>query len=145
MDLVSYGLLGPVFALIGWTFVMWAWMYATRLPAMQRLKIDPQAAAQVRKLDLPPEVARVADNYNHLHEQPTIFYALAIGAHLAGAGDALNIWLAWGYVALRVVHSVFQATVNIVPIRFLLFSLGTLVMFVLFVRTAISHFGAVAN
>lgn len=145
MDLVSHGMLGPVFALIGWTFVMWGWMYATRIPAMQRLKIDPQEAARTGTLNLPPEVSRVADNYNHLHEQPTIFYALAIAAHLAGAGDPLNIWLAWGYVALRVVHSLVQATVNIVVVRFGVFTLGTLVMFALFVRTAISHFGQVAG
>jgi hypothetical protein len=144
MDLLNYGLLGPVFALIGWTFVMWAWMYATRIPAMQRLKIDPQEAARTGTLNLPPEVSRVADNYNHLHEQPTIFYALAIGAQLAGAMDATNVWLAWGYVALRVVHSLVQATVNIVMIRFLIFTIGTLVMFALFVRTAMHHFGQVA-
>lgn len=145
MDLAAYGLLGPVFALIGWTFVMWAWMYATRIPAMQRLKIDPQEAARTGALNLPPEVSRVADNYNHLHEQPTIFYALAIGAHLAGAGDPLNVYLAWTYVALRVAHSLVQATVNIVMIRFLIFTVGTLVMFALFVRTAIDHFGPAAN
>jgi hypothetical protein len=144
MDLVAYGLLGPVFALIGWTFVMWVWMYATRIPAMQRLKIDPQEAARTGTLNLPPEVSRVADNYNHLHEQPTIFYALAIGAHLAGAMDPLNVYLAWGYVALRVVHSFVQATVNIVMVRFLIFTLGTLVLIALFVRTAIHHFGQVA-
>ena len=144
MDLLNYGLLGPVFALIGWTFVMWAWMYATRIPAMQRLKIDPQEAARTGTLNLPPEVSRVADNYNHLHEQPTIFYALAIGAHLAGAMDATNVWLAWGYVAIRIVHSLVQATANIVVLRFTVFTIGTLVLFALFVRTAMHHFSQVA-
>jgi hypothetical protein len=129
-----------VYALIGWTFVMWAWMYATRIPAMQRLKIDPQAAARTGQLNLPPEVSRVADNYNHLHEQPTLFYALAIAGHLSSAGDGLNILLAWTYVALRVAHSLVQATVNIVMIRFLIFTLGTLVLFALFVRAALEHF-----
>lgn len=144
MDLLNYGLLGPVFALIGWTFVMWVWMYATRIPAMQRLKIDPQEAARTGTLNLPTEVSRVADNYNHLHEQPTIFYALTIGAQLAGAMDATNIWLAWAYVGLRVVHSLVQATVNIVMIRFAIFTIGTLVLMALFARTAIHHFGQVA-
>jgi hypothetical protein len=145
MDLAAYGLLGPVYALIGWTFVMWAWMYATRIPAMQRLKIDPQEAARTGTLNLPPEVSRVADNYNHLHEQPTIFYALAIATQLSGAGDAINIWLAWGYVALRVVHSLVQATANIVMIRFLVFSLGTMVLVALFIRAAGTHFMALTN
>jgi hypothetical protein len=69
-------------------------------------------------LVLPPEVARVADNYNHLHEQPTLFYALALAAQLAGAADAVSVGLAWAYVALRVVHSLIQATVNVIPLRF---------------------------
>jgi hypothetical protein len=144
MDLTVYGLLGPVYALIGWTFVMFAWMYATRIPAMQRLKIDPQEAARTGTLNLPPEVSRVADNYNHLHEQPTIFYALAIAAHLSGANEPLNVWLAWAYVGLRVVHSLVQATVNVVMIRFAIFTLGTLVLFALFLHAAMTHFGRVA-
>jgi hypothetical protein len=144
MDLVAYGLIGPVFALIGWTFVMWAWMYATRIPAMQRLKIDPQEVARTGTLNLPPEVSRVADNYNHLHEQPTIFYALAIAAQLAGANDPWNVYLAWTYVGLRIVHSLVQATYNIIMIRFAIFTIGTLVLFALFVRAAMHHFGQVA-
>ena len=99
-------MIAPVLALIAWTFVMWAWMYATRIPAMQRAKIDVAELSRTgKKLELPPEVSRVADNYNHLHEQPTIFYALALAAQLAGAADATNVGLAWGYVGSRVVHS----------------------------------------
>ena len=86
-------------------------------------------------LVLPPEVARVADNYNHLHEQPTIFYALALAAQLIGAGDAVNVGLAWTYVAIRVAHSLVQATKNVIPLRCLLFALGSLVLLVLLVRT----------
>jgi hypothetical protein len=142
MDLTPYGLVGPVLALIGWTFVMWVWMYATRIPAMQRLKIDPQEAARTGVLNLPPEVSRVADNYNHLHEQPTLFYALALAAQSVGALDSWNIGLAWAYVLVRVVHSLVQATANIVIIRFSVFTLGSLVLFALFVRTAIHHFSA---
>jgi hypothetical protein len=57
-------------------------------------------------------VSRVADNYNHLHEQPTLFYALALGAQLVGADDTVNVGLAWAYVAVRVVHSLVQASRN---------------------------------
>ena len=69
----------PVLALIAWTFVMWAWMYATRIPAIQRADIDMEELSRTGgSLDMPPAVARVADNYNHLDEEPTIFYALAL-------------------------------------------------------------------
>jgi hypothetical protein len=130
-------MVGPVLALIGWTFVMWIWMYATRIPAMQKANIDVVDMSRTgKKLELPPEVARVADNYNHLHEQPTIFYALALAAQIAGVGDGTNVALAWAYVGLRVVHSLVQATKNVIMVRFTVFSLGSLVLLVLLLRTA---------
>ena len=133
------GMIGPVLALAGWTFVMWFWKYATRIPALQKAQVDMAELSRTgKKLELPPEVARVADNYNHLHEQPTIFYAVALAAQLAGAADPLNVVLAWAYVALRVVHSVVQATRNVIPVRFAVFSLGSLVLLVLLVRTALA-------
>jgi hypothetical protein len=134
-------MLGPVLALVGWTFVMWFWMYATRIPAMQKAKIDVAELSRTgAPLVLPPEVARVADNYNHLHEQPTIFYAVALAAQIAGAADTLSVGLAWAYVGLRVVHSFVQATRNVIPIRFAVFSLGSLVLLALLVRTALHVF-----
>jgi hypothetical protein len=138
----AHGLIPPVLALVTWTFVMWTWMYATRIPAIRRAQIDPQEIARTgAKLDLPPEVSRVAENYNHLHEQPTIFYALALSAQVAGAADATSIGLAWGYVALRVVHSFIQATGNIILLRFSVFTLGSLVLLALLVRTMVAVLG----
>jgi len=131
-------MIAPVLALIAWTFVMWFWMYATRIPAMQRAKVDMAELSRTgKKLELPPEVSRVADNYNHLHEQPTLFYALALAAQLGGAGDPINVGLAWAYVASRVVHSLLQATVNVIPVRFALFTLGSILLMILLVRTAL--------
>lgn len=132
----EHGLILPVLALVAWTFVMWMWMYVTRIPAMQEAKVDLAEMSRTGvKLELPPKVARVADNYNHLHEQPTIFYAVALAAQVAGVTDATTVGLAWGYVALRVVHSFIQATANIIMLRFTVFTLGTLVLFALLVRT----------
>jgi hypothetical protein len=132
------GMIAPVLALVAWTFVMWIWMYATRIPAMQRANVDVAELSRTgAKLDLPPEVSRVADNYNHLHEQPTIFYALALAAQLAGAADATNVTLAWAYVGSRVVHSLVQATRNVIPVRFAVFTLGSILLMILLVRTAL--------
>lgn len=134
----DHGMIAPVLALVAWTFVMWFWMYATRIPAMQRAGIDLAELSRTgRKLELPPDVSRVADNYNHLHEQPTIFYALALATQVAGAADATNVALAWTYVGLRVVHSFVQATKNVIPVRFTVFSLSSVVLMILFVRTAV--------
>ena len=130
-------MIAPVLALIGWTFVMWFWMYATRIPAMQREKVDMAELSRTgKKLELAPEVSRVADNYNHLHEQPTIFYALALAAQIGGAADSLNVTLAWAYVGCRILHSLIQATKNIIPVRFAVFSIGSIILMILLARTA---------
>jgi hypothetical protein len=120
----------PVLALVAWTLVMWLWMYATRIPAMRAAGIDPQEAAysDALKQRLRPEVRWVADNYNHLHEQPTIFYALMFLAVLTGGNDHTALMLAWAYVGIRVVHSLVQATINRIVVRFSLFVLGSLVL-----------------
>jgi hypothetical protein len=134
-------MLAPALALILLTLVVWIWMYATRIPAMQAAKIDPQAAAHPGSLDvLPSSARRVADNYNHLLEQPTIFYALCFIIVLSGHTDALYVQLAWGYVALRVVHTLIQCTVNIVNLRFLVFALSTIVLMVMAGREAMAMF-----
>ena len=125
-------ILTPMLALVCWTLVMWLWMYATRIPAMQKAGLDPARIKQKSDFDvLPIQVRQVADNYNHLHEQPVLFYALCVYAHLAGPDSTVTLYAAWAYASLRIAHSIFQATVNFVPVRFALFLLGTLCLFVM--------------
>ncbi|WP_417478031.1 MAPEG family protein [Maricaulis sp.] len=132
-------ILTPVLAMIVWTLVMWLWMYATRIPAMQKAGINAARMKSKSEMDvLPIEVRRIADNYNHLHEQPTIFYALVVYCHLVGPADPLMIGLAWGYVALRVLHSLIQALWNFIPVRFLVFVSSTLVLIVMAVRAVLA-------
>lgn len=133
-------ILTPILVLVSWTLVVWIWMYARRLPAMSAANVEPQQAQHPGALAsiLPSEAQRVADNYNHLHEQPTIFYALIVYSHLAGVADPLNIGLAWAYVGLRIVHSLVQNTVNIVLVRFSLFALSTVALIVIAVRNLLA-------
>ena len=131
--------LTPVLALIVWTFALMFWMYFTRIPAMRIAGVNPRLIKSKADLDvLPQQVRQIADNYNHLHEQPTLFYALAIYSHLAGMADAVNVTLAWSYVGLRIVHSLIQCTVNFVPARFAVFTLGALVLMAMTVRNVIA-------
>jgi hypothetical protein len=130
-------MIAAVLALACWTLVMWAWMYVTRIPAMQAAKIDPQSVADKPKALaelLPPQVSRIANNYNHLHEQPTVFYAVALALVVGGLADGLAVTLAWAYVGLRVAHSLVQATINITVVRFLVFVAGSLVLAAMAVR-----------
>ena len=134
----------PVVVLAAWTMVMWLWMYATRIPAMTKAKVDPDSLVRQggTKLDdiLPAEVQWKAHNYNHLHEQPTIFYAVAILIGVEGAGNGYSATVAWAYVALRIVHSLVQATVNRVAIRFGIFVLASLALIALVVHAVMVVF-----
>ena len=138
-------ILQPVVALIIWTMVMWIWMYATRLPAMSKAEgLDAQnlvggIGSDLDKV-LPANVQWKAHNYNHLLEQPTLFYAVCIVLAMVGMGDGLNQVLAWAYVGLRVVHSLVQATVNRVVIRFGIFVLASLCLMALALHAAIAVF-----
>ncbi|MFK8050729.1 MAG: MAPEG family protein [Halioglobus sp.] len=132
-------ILEPVIALLLLTCVMWAWMYATRLPAVRNsgMSLDPNIPKGIQMAELPASVRWKADNYNHLLEQPTLFYAVAITLALLGAGDGTNATLAWVYVALRVIHSIHQALWNKIEVRFVIFALSSLALIALVVRAAL--------
>jgi hypothetical protein len=124
-------ILAPAVALAAWTLVMMLWMYATRFPALARKGINLKGHVGGKGTDLDgvvePQALWKAHNYNHLMEQPTLFYAFCLTLALIGRGDVwINVWLAWSYVALRIAHSLVQATVNVVCWRFLLFAFASL-------------------
>ena len=135
-------LLAPVVALVIWTFLMCIWLYVTRISAIRRLKIvyDPQRPAEEFHAQLPPEVRWKADNYNNLMEQPTLFYAVALTLAFLGTDTALNMGLAWLYVGLRIAHSLVQATVNVVRLRFPIFMAATIMLGVMTVNAALRVF-----
>lgn len=120
----------PVVILLTWSMFMWGWMYATRIPAIfkMRMRMDPNAPRGEQMAQLPPSVRWKADNYNNLMEQPTVFYALAIILALLGEGQGANLILAWAYVGLRVLHSLVQSVINIIELRFALFVLSGVVL-----------------
>lgn len=134
----STEILAPVVALLLLTSVVWAWMYITRIPAIQKagMKMDPYLPKGQQMSELPARVRWKADNYNHLLEQPTMFYAVALTLALLGAGDGLNATLAWTYVGLRVIHTLQQTLWNKIEVRFALFFLSSLVLIALIVRAA---------
>ena len=135
-------MLAPVVALVAWTLVMWLWMYATRIPAIlkSRMRLDPNAPRGEQMAQLPPHVRWKADNYNHLMEIPTIFYAVALVLAVLGDTSTVSVGLAWAFVALRVVHSLWQSLSNVIQVRFALFVLSTLPLFGLTWRAAQAAF-----
>lgn len=123
----------PVLALICWTMIMWFWMYITRIPAMQKAGIDPNDARHPGTYGdrMPASVRSVADNYNHLHEQPTLFYAIMGYAALTGGASQFAMYVAWVYVGLRVLHSLVQTLSGNVTMRFGVFALASFALFAL--------------
>lgn len=134
-------ILVPVVALVAWTLVVMLWMAIARGRAFRQMGINfgniPRGSRGSNLDGKAPDGAQwPAHNYNHLMEQPTIFYAIALTLALMGMGTGINYWLAWGYVAFRVLHSIVQSTVNIVAIRFPLFLLASLCLLGLTVHAA---------
>ena len=129
---MSYSpLLAPVVALVAWTLVIMAWMAVTRFQAFKQMGITlgniPPGSRGVNLDGKAPDQAQwKSHNYHHLMEQPTIFYAIAITLALMDMDGGINYWLAWGYVGFRVLHSLVQATVNVIAYRLPIFLLATL-------------------
>jgi hypothetical protein len=130
-------LLGPVVALVAWSIVMFFWMALSRAPQLRGRDIPHGTRGADLEREQPGKPNWPAHNYQHLMEQPTIFYAIVFALVLMGFDHPINTYLAWGYVAFRILHSIFQATVNVVTVRFMLFLLSTLCLIGLTVHAAI--------
>ncbi len=142
---MTSGILQPVVLLALWTMFIWLWMYATRLPAMGKvagLDVNKMVGGIGTDLDkvLPQKIQWIAHNYNHLHEAPTIFYAISLVLAMTGNGDGLSANLAWVYVGLRIAHSLVQAIWNRVVVRFALFALSSIMLILLTVQAALAVF-----
>ncbi|KAK0827863.1 hypothetical protein LTR73_005465 [Friedmanniomyces endolithicus] len=126
----AHPLLTPLLTLASWTFVMELWMYALRIPALSKYKvpISPDMTTADMNKNIPRHLQWPADNYNHLMEQPTVFYAVALALDRLEVGDSVAVGLAWTYVGLRVVHSVVQAAANPVMVRFQIFACSSVVL-----------------
>lgn len=134
-------ILQPVIAMGLLTTAMMLWMYAARIPAMQKAGIRADDARDKRVLDaLPPRANWPADNYNHLFEQPTLFYAVALVIAVLGHVDTWHVACAWVFTAARVAHSLVQATVNAIMPRFSIFALSWLALAVMILREAAAVF-----
>ena len=135
-------MLAPAAILVLWSLIMLLWTGATRFPAIAKVGMDlkqspPGGRGQDLDGILPPQVNWKSHNYTHLMEQPTIFYPTVVILALMGGG-AIDVLLAWAYVGIRIIHSIWQATVNRIPVRFTLFFISTLFLLILAVRAVMA-------
>jgi hypothetical protein len=123
-------ILAPAAVLVLWSMIMLLWVVATRFPAFAKAGVTPATAKPGSRYQdvepiLPERVNWKSHNFTHLMEQPTIFYAVVVILALSGAGTGVNVILAWAYVGLRVLHSLWQSLVNTLPIRIALFAISS--------------------
>ena len=138
-------ILQPVILMCLLSFIMMLWMYATRIPASKEIEqagINLQDLSHPSKLGgvFPSKVERVADNYNHLFEQPTVFYAITFTIWGLNETDSLFILFAWLYFFIRLLHSIFQSTLNLVWIRFGLFMFSWVILALMIFRLSYNVF-----
>ena len=133
---------GPVFAMIALTFGVWIYMYMRRIPFIQSL--DPGIVLTPAKLAelSPPAVANPSDNLKNLFEIPVIFYTLALYLFATGSVDGVYVGAAWVFAIFRALHSAVHCTVNVILVRFALYSVSSLAVWFIAARAALHHFGA---
>jgi hypothetical protein len=136
-------MLAPAAVLAVWSLIVLLWIMPARFGAVARMT-DKSALPKkigMRGNDLegvlPDQANWPAHNYTHLMEQPTVFYPTVLILAVMGPG-ALDVALAWTYVGLRIVHSIWQNLVNTIPVRFGLFITSTVVLIVLAIRAVIA-------
>ena len=137
-------ILHPMFAMIALTAVVCCLLLASRVPSIIRHFGRLQGA--MHSDELRPRLGKrmrfITDNYNHLFEQPVLFYALAVYLYLSQSSDELQVQLAWGYVALRTLHSFIQLTSNNVSARAVVFIASMMVLLLMVVRSGLNLIAA---
>lgn len=136
-------MLAPAAILVAWTLIVLLWIVPVRFGAVAKVedksKLGPKRGARGSDLEgvIPHKANWPAHNHAHLHEQPTLFYAVVVMLAIMG-GSPFDVLLAWIYVGLRIIHSLWQILVNTVPIRFLLFLASSTVLIILAVRAVMA-------
>lgn len=135
-------MLAPAAVLVVWTLIVMVWIIPVRFGAIAKvdkseLSGKPGARGQDLEGVIPDKANWPAHNYSHLHEQPTLFYAVVLILAIVGPG-AVDMLLAWIYVGLRIAHSLWQILVNKLPLRFALFLLSSIVLIALAIRAVMA-------
>jgi hypothetical protein len=127
----------PVLVQVLLTFSVWVYLFAWRIPEIKRKGIDPQrlrdrAAAH----ELLPESAAPSNNLKNLFELPVLFYVAVLLSLVLMIQDTLLVQLAWGFVVLRIVHSLIHCSYNNVNHRFAAYALSCLFLLFMWIRLA---------
>ena len=133
----------PFLAQMFLTLLVWAYMYARRIPFLLSLKLTQADMARPGELARisPATVSNPSDNLKNMFEIPVLFYALVLFLYATRQVDALYLGAAWVFVAFRSMHSLVHCTFNLVVLRFYLYVTATLAVWFMLIRAALRYFG----
>jgi len=131
----------PMLATMALTAFVWVYMYARRIPAMQKARVSVQTYTTPDKVEehLPEAINYPANNLKNLFELPVLFYGLCLYLFVSGNVDTAYVAAAWLFCLFRTVHSVVHCTSNIVMLRFYLYAAGALVLWFMLGRALITQ------
>ena len=127
----------PLLAQVLLTFTVWFFLFARRIPEIMRKNIDPQDLRdRAQSHALLVESAAASNNLKNLFEMPVLFYAAILLSLVLLIQDMMLVTLAWGFVILRVAHSVIQCSYNNVNHRFAVYFISCLLLLFMWIRLA---------
>ena len=125
----------PLLVQVLLTFAVWVYMFAWRIPEIARKGIDPQRLQdRASAHELLPDSANASNNLKNLFELPILFYTAILLSLVLMIQDPLLVQLAWGFVILRIVHSVIHCTYNNVNHRFAAYAVSALFLLFIWIR-----------
>jgi len=129
--LLEHAILLPPTALAFLTGYVWLRLGSDRLGEMRERKIHPQKVATSKQAAEQYQNVQSADHFRNLFEVPVLFYALCGYLAITKSTSLLLLACAWGFVALRTLHTYIHLTHNTVVRRFQAFVASTIVMYVM--------------
>lgn len=130
-------LLLPVFALVTLTFVVLFTMGFKRFKAAVNKKLDVNFYKLYIGDGEPADIRQFSRNFNNLLETPILFYIGVLLTLTLKLDSMIFVYLAWTYVALRIIHSYIHCTSNKVRMRFRVYLLSCLVLIAFWVSLAV--------
>ena len=128
----------PVFALAAWTFVILLLIPYKRIKAVALKQLVADDFKLGESKNVPPNVSLPNQNYVNLLELPVLFYVVCLVLYVTNSVDAMAIYLAWGYVGLRLIHSLVHLTSNNVFRRLIVFAMSAFVLMAMWGRAFIA-------
>jgi hypothetical protein len=121
----------PAFAMFSWISIMLFYLAYVRIQAVKGREIK---FSQFKLQEgMPEKIQQVSNNVNNLFQVPLLFFMACLFLLILDKVNPLNLFLSWGFVLLRIVHSWVHISENDVNLRFFSFALGMIFLIIIYV------------